>query len=122
MRVMFESINAGIVLIDCATRTIEDINPAALRMYGGAKHEKDRPGGRQGRFIAFIGATKKSHAPERVPLCREQRSGVVKSQTPVRKTLGNRNPINRQDKRNQRRDGCRARNVLAAEGHDDHER
>ncbi len=39
MRVMFESINAGIVLIDCATRTIEDINPAALRMYGGGKHE-----------------------------------------------------------------------------------
>lgn len=39
MRIMFESINAGIVLVDCATRTIEDINPAALRMYGGAKHE-----------------------------------------------------------------------------------
>ncbi|MSN26049.1 MAG: response regulator [Geobacter sp.] len=39
MRVMFESINAGIVLIDCETRTIADINPAALRMYGGSKNE-----------------------------------------------------------------------------------
>ncbi len=39
MRVMFESVNAGIVLIDCATRTIADVNPAALRMYGGAKEE-----------------------------------------------------------------------------------
>lgn len=39
MRVMFESINAGIVLVDCATRTVADINPAALAMYGGTKQE-----------------------------------------------------------------------------------
>jgi len=57
-----------------------------------------------------------------VPLCREQRSGVVKSQTPVRKTLGNRNAINHREKRNRRRGGCWAQNVLAAEGHDNHER
>ena len=39
MRVMFESVNAGIVLVDCETKSIVDANPAAIRMYGGEKEE-----------------------------------------------------------------------------------
>jgi two-component system sensor histidine kinase/response regulator len=39
MRGMFDSINAGIVLIDRDTRTIADLNPAALRMHGGDREE-----------------------------------------------------------------------------------
>jgi PAS domain S-box-containing protein len=39
MRVMFESVNAGIVLVDRETRTIADLNPAALRMHGGTREQ-----------------------------------------------------------------------------------
>ncbi|WP_238378944.1 response regulator [Geobacter metallireducens] len=39
MRVMFESINAGIVLIDCDNNSIVDVNPTALRLHGGTKEE-----------------------------------------------------------------------------------
>jgi hypothetical protein len=65
---------------------------------------------------------KKSNAPERVPLGREQRSGVVKSQTPVRKTLRRRKTFSLIHKRHRRRGGCRALGVCSAESHADHER
>lgn len=39
MGVILESIEAGVVLIDCETRRVADINPAAVRMHGGTREE-----------------------------------------------------------------------------------
>lgn len=39
MGVILESIEAGVVLIDCETRQVADINPTAVRMHGGTREE-----------------------------------------------------------------------------------